>query len=521
MAVTAPSVSPTRAGSAVADADNADLAHFGYRPQLSRKLGRYASFAAGFSFVSILTTIFQFFGFGYSFGGAAFFWTWPIVFVGQFLVALNFAELAARYPICGSIYQWSRRLGGEIVGWFAGWFMIIAQIVTAAAAAIALQVVLPSIWSGFQLIGGDPALTSPTGATNAALLGSILLVVTTAINVVGIDVMARINSIGVTCEIVGVIAVVGVFFFTADRGPGVVFQTDQAVPGPYWAAFLVSGLMAAYVMVGFDSAGELSEETKNPRKVAPRTILSALSASALGGGLMLIGALMAAPSLDDGQLATRGLAYVITSRLNSPFGTLLLCTVAVAITVCTLAIQTAGSRLMFSMARDGKLPAAKYFAAVSPRFRTPVWPAIIIGVLGIGLLILNVGNAAIFATLASVCITMLYLAYLLVTAPLLVRRLRGWPKFEPEMSTEGVKLFSLGKFGTVINSLAVLWGIAMVVNLAWPRAEVYTPAGGDWWMLWAAPLFVAVSLIVGIAVHQVVRHRGPVAQDIVDAKVPA
>jgi urea carboxylase system permease len=521
MVVSAPPQIATLDAAAAVDADNADLAHFGYRPLLRRKLGRYASFAAGFSFVSILTTIFQFFGFGYSFGGPAFFWTWPIVFVGQLLVALNFAELAARYPICGCIYQWSRRLAGETVGWFAGWFMIIAQIVTAAAAAIALQVVLPTIWSGFQMIGDDPALTSTSGAANAVLLGSVLLVLTTAINVVGIDVMARINSIGVTCEILGVIAVVGVFFFTADRGPGVVWQTHGAAPGPYWAAFLVSGLMAAYVMVGFDSAGELSEETRNPRRVAPRTILSALSASALGGGLMLIGALMAAPSLDDGQLAAQGLAYVITSRLDSPFGTLLLCTVAIAITVCTLAIQTAGSRLMFSMARDGKLPAARYLAAVSPRFRTPVWPAVVIGAFGIGLLLLNLGNAAIFATLASVCITMLYLAYLLVTAPLLLRRLRGWPKFEPEFSTEGEKLFSLGRFGVAVNALAVLWGIAMAVNLAWPRPEVYTPTGGGWWMLWAAPLFVALSLTVGVAVHHAVRRRGPVLEDTLDRNIDA
>ncbi|WP_280466363.1 amino acid permease, partial [Nocardia brasiliensis] len=252
--------------------DGADLARFGYQPVLHRKLGRYASFAAGFSFVSILTTIFQFFGFGYSFGGAAFFWTWPLVFAGQFLVALNFAELAARYPISGCIYQWSRRLGGELVGWFAGWMMVIAQIVTAAAAAIALQVVLPTIWHGFQIIGTDTALTSSSGATNAVLLGSILLVCTTTINVLGIDLMSRINSIGVTVEIVGVLAIIALFFTHTERGPGVVLDTTQAVPGSYLAAFLVSGLMAAYVMVGFDSAGELSEETKNPRRVAPRTI---------------------------------------------------------------------------------------------------------------------------------------------------------------------------------------------------------------------------------------------------------
>ncbi|MEU6564048.1 amino acid permease [Nocardia nova] len=475
--------------------DSADLERFGYQPVLHRKLGRYASFAAGFSFVSILTTIFQFFGFGYGFGGGAFFWTWPIVFAGQFLVALNFAELAARYPISGCIYQWSRRLAGELVGWFAGWMMIIAQIVTAAAAAIALQVVLPSIWSGFQLIGTDTALTSTDGATNAVVLGSILLVVTTVINVIGIDLMARINSIGVTVEIVGVLAVIALFFTHTERGAGVVLQTDQAAPGPYWAAFLVSGLMAAYVMVGFDSAGELSEETKNPRRVAPRTILLALSASALGGGLLLLGALMAAPSISDGHLAADGLAYVITAKLDSPAGTVLLGCVAVAITVCTLAIQTAGSRLIFSMARDGRLPFAARLARVHPRFGTPVLPAVVIGVLAVALLVVNLGNAALFATLASVCIVTLYVAYLLVTIPLLIRRLRGLPPAEPG-------LFSLGRFGIPVNLLAVVWGIAMAVNLAWPRPEVYTPEGGSWWMLWAAPLFLILTIAVGALVHR-------------------
>src|ERR1700716_4637671 len=119
--------------------DAEDLATFGYPQQLRRRLGSFASFAAGFLFVSILTTVFQLFFFGFSFGGAAFFWTWPIVFGGQLLVALCFAELAARYPISGCIYQWSRRLSNATVGWFAGWTMLIAQIVTISAAAIALQ----------------------------------------------------------------------------------------------------------------------------------------------------------------------------------------------------------------------------------------------------------------------------------------------------------------------------------------------------------------------------------------------
>ena len=71
-AITPPPVPPEPSGG---DAD--DLSEFGYDQQLHRSLGKFASFAAGFSFVSILTTIFQLFGLGFGFGGPAFFWTWP------------------------------------------------------------------------------------------------------------------------------------------------------------------------------------------------------------------------------------------------------------------------------------------------------------------------------------------------------------------------------------------------------------------------------------------------------------
>ncbi|MBQ7804720.1 amino acid permease [Rhodococcus sp. (in: high G+C Gram-positive bacteria)] len=503
MSATTPAAQPTTA-SALASSphDDGDLAEFGYEQQLHRSLGKFASFAAGFSFVSILTTIFQLFGLGFGFAGPAFFWTWPVVFIGQFMVALNFAELAARYPISGAIYQWSRRMGGEIVGWFAGWFMILAQIVTASAAAIALQVVLPNVWSGFQIIGEDSALTSSSGAANAVLLGSVLLVLTTFINCIGVNWMSRINNIGVTCEIVGVIAVIGMFFTHAQRGPDVVFDTGSAggQPGYAWA-WIMSGLMAAYVMVGFGSAGELAEETRNPRRVAPRTIRLALSASALGGGLMILGALMAAPSLTDGRLATEGLPYVLTSILSSPWGTVLLIDVSIAVFVCTLAIQTAASRLMFSMARDGRLPASQVLAKVNPRTGTPIAPSVLIGLVCIAVLAVNVGNSAIFATLSSVCIILIYLAYLMVTVPLLVQRLKGWPRTAvgPKFDAEGKKLFSLGVWGIPVNIAAVVYGALMVINLSWPRAEIFNPAGEYPILQWAAPITVALVVGLGVA----------------------
>ena len=90
-------VTPDR--SATADSD--ELAEFGYRQELDRTLGNFHTFAAGISYISILTGTFQLFYFGFAFGGPAYWWSWPMVFAGQLMVALCFCELAARYPVAG------------------------------------------------------------------------------------------------------------------------------------------------------------------------------------------------------------------------------------------------------------------------------------------------------------------------------------------------------------------------------------------------------------------------------------
>ncbi|GAB1646495.1 amino acid permease [Krasilnikovia sp. MM14-A1259] len=495
-----PTIAPDRT-----DTDSSVLAEFGYQQQLHRKLGPFAAFASGFSFVSILTTVFQLFAFGFGFAGPAFFWTWPLVLAGQLMVALVFAELAVRYPISGCIYQWSRRLSNGVTGWFAGWFMLIGQVVSVAAAAIALQVVLPSIWPGFQVVSGDPALSSTSGATNAVLLGAVLITLTTVINAVGVRVMSLVNSIGVVCEIAGVVLLVALLFSHAERGPSVVMDTGHAGGSGYAMAFLASALMAAYVMYGFDSAGELSEETRAPRRTAPRAIIRALVVSGIGGGLLLIAGLMAAPSLTDGDLVAGGLPYVVTSQLGTGLGRALLVDVAIAVFVCTLAIQTAATRLMFSMSRDGVLPFSARLATVNDRTGTPLLPAVVIGVLAVAILLVNVGQGALFTALTSVAVVVVYLAYLLVTVPVLVRRMRGgWASAVPDGH------FGLGRWGLPVNLVAVGFGAFMVVNMAWPREEVYNPTAGPAYLRYFAGIALAVIVGLGMVAY-VARHRRPQA----------
>ena len=88
-----------RVDPAISSKEDADsLAELGYTQELHRGIGGYATFASGFSFVSILTTVFALFALGFGLGGPAFFFTWPIVFLCQFCVCLVFAELSGKFP---------------------------------------------------------------------------------------------------------------------------------------------------------------------------------------------------------------------------------------------------------------------------------------------------------------------------------------------------------------------------------------------------------------------------------------
>jgi urea carboxylase system permease len=495
--------------------DDAELAEFGYKPGLRRTLGNFHTFAAGISYISILTGTFQLFYFGYGSGGPAYWWSWPMVFAGQFTVALCFAELAARHPVAGSVYNWSKKLGSPHLGWLAGWLMLIASIVSISAVALAYQLTLPQISSVFQFVGDGTGKYDV--AANAVVLAAVLILFTTLINAFGVKLMATINTAGVFIELIATVVLITLFAVHIARGPQVVMQTNQTGSGystGYLGAFLVASLASAYVMYGFDTASSLGEECLDPSRNAPRAIIRAIVASFVLGGLVLLLALMSVSSLKGDKLSTDGLQYVVLDVLGPTAGKAMLWCVLIAVTVCALAVHTAAIRLAFAMARDNNLPASSLMARVSHRFQTPVLPAVIIGVLALAILVVNVRQPQIFTVVTSIGIIMIYLAYLGVTAPMLVARLRG--RWRPA----GEGRFSLGRWGLLVNVLAVVWGAAMTVNLIWPRAAVYNASAPyHWYLRWGAVLFVAVIAGGGFAYYWCVqRHRtGVLAEHRLDA----
>jgi urea carboxylase system permease len=485
--------------------DSNELAGFGYKQELDRSLGSFSSFAAGFSYISILTGVFELFGFGFLNAGPGVWWSWLIVFAGQMAVALCFAELAGQFPLAGSVYQWSKRIGTDFASWMTGWILIIGSIVTVAAVAVAWQVVLPQVTTKLQFIGGAAnagTYLTPDGAKNALILGAILVIFATIINMLGVKVMARINNIGVIAELIGSTILVILLIFHFHRGPGIVTHTLGTGAGHSWGyfgAFLIGGIMSAYVMYGFDTAGTLAEETNDPRRAAPPAIIRALITAAVIGGLLILFALMSVKNIHDKNIGALGLPYIVKQALGNTTGNVFLIDSALAITVCTLAVCTACIRMLFSMARDGRLPLGSHIARVSGRARVPIVPALLVGVLSLALLAVNLANQSAFATLTSVAIIMFYLPYLAVTGSMLRARLRGtWPR--PEHGP----YFNLGRFGLPINLFAVVYGTLVAFEIAWPRAAVY---GTKWYFRFGAYEFIGASFIVGAIYYFLVQTK--------------
>jgi urea carboxylase system permease len=493
--------------------DAEQLAEFGYKQELHRTLGSFSSFAAGFSYISILTGMFQTSYLGFLFAGPAFIWAWLVVLFGQMMVALQFAELSAHYPLAGSVYQWSKQVAGKAWSWNTGWMYLCAQIVTVPAVALAWQVILPQISTRFQVFKCTPSDTcpdpsfplfnNPDFAKNAILLGIVMITLTTIINVLGISVLSRINNVGVAAELVGAAGLVILFLIHANRSPSDVLTTTANTANVpvdhawgYLGALLVGAIMPLYVMYGFDSAGSLAEETDEPRKRAPRAILQALAtAGTMGFLLILFGTMAVSDSLYPAGLGAGGLALITKDVLGDFWGDVFLWDCALAIFVCCLAIHAMSVRILFAMGRDNNLPAGDKLASVSGTRRVPVIPAVLVGAIAIAILALNIANPYAVTIVLGLGIIYMYMAYLGVTIPLFQRRLEGWPASLP---TANKGLFRLGGWALVTNGIAILYGAAMVINLAWPRDYFY---GTKWYQQYGPILGVVLALGAGLILY--------------------
>ena len=439
-------------------ADAQDLARFGYKQELKRVLGVYSSFAVAFSYISPSTGIFTLFILGIGLAGPAFFWSWPIVVVGQLLVGLNFAEVSSHFPVAGSVYQWTKYLSNRTYAWFTGWVYLFAGVLTIAAVVATVPLVLIPLLNNL-------GLNIPNDSNAQRNVAALVLLSTTLLSIFGVRIVAFVNNTGVVFEILGmVVFALILLLFYHQQSASVLFDTSYLGSSNAPGVFLAAMFMSLFVIYGFDTASTLAEETKNPRREAPRAVIASIVGAAIIGAIFLFATVIAVPGDMGKFIADIGagkipfpLVTIIESNFPGWAANLYLLVVFAAIYVCCLAIQTSTIRLAFGMARDGKLPLAKYYNNVQPSLHTPIGTCIVIGVLA-GLPLIYYAGAA---TIAIGATGMIYLSYILGNVAILIARLRGWPK----ESTP----FKLGSWGTIVNVLALVWGVAMEINFLWPR----------------------------------------------------
>jgi len=453
-----------------ADSEEAILARVGYKPELRRSLRFFSMFAIAFSIISITTGIFLNYGFGLSYWGPASIWTWPIVGVGT------------RIPLAGYAYQWSARLVNPTYGWFVGFAGLLYM--TVGGGAIMLTVAAPLLISEFTA-----ATPSPHLVLTVAILLMLLPVV---INIISIQVAARVNNVAVFTEIIGTV-VFGVLLFVlwgvkskpSPYGAGILTNTTSVYHNPTIYAFALAGLIGAFTLVGFELAADMSEDAVSPRRSVPRGVIWAVASSAVLGMIALIGFTVAIPDLKTVETAPLPLLVIAGYWLPSWLGKVFIAFVVFSMFAILVVGAGAQARLAYSMSRDNMLPFSGTLRKVHPRTQTPIIALLVFAVIDVGVMIYGYNQPSAFLTLVGATAIIPYIIYFLITVGYASRRRTldsipgafslgrwAWPVIGFVLGYSALTMFVLSvpapfhasdKFIGYGFGLALLWYVAVLV----------------------------------------------------------
>lgn len=451
--------------------------------RLKREFSLWSAFAFAFAFISPIVALYGIFGLAYSTAGPSFWWNFIIVFAGQLLVALVFAELVSRWPIEGSIYQWSRRLLGSGYGWAAGWVYMWTLVVAMSAVSI--------FAAGFvgNVFGWD---LSPS---EQALVAWVILLLGTAANIAGRTVLKVLMTGSIIAEIIGSVGLgAWLLLFHRENSTAVLtdgFSTDNffALSGP----FLITMAFVGWSFVGFESAGSIAEEVHHPRRNLPKAVIFSIVFIAL---IVMFSALAIILSIPADIAANS--ADPVFDTLQYQLGTTAAQIAEVLFTIgflaSFLALQTSASRIIWSYARDHALPAPRLLARLTAGQKQPVFALLLATTIG-SLMILFSQEAPDFYTLMlNFTSGGFYLAFLFPLVGNLIVRMRGqW--------TPGP--FSFGGWGMPLSVVATIWATLQFVNIAWPR-DFYpeTP-----FLNWSVALAVVGLAVIGAAIYLSLRGK--------------
>jgi amino acid transporter len=276
--------------------------------------------------------------------------------VGMFFTALSYAVMSRAFPLAGSVYTYAQRGLHDIAGFFSGWLILLDYILVPALlyliSALALRPILPGVSEWIWLV--------------------LFVSVNAVVNLIGIQFTARVNRYMLAMELITLAVFVGVGLVALYGGQGAGKLTLLPLYNPnVFSLATVAGATSVAVLsfLGFDGISTLSEESKGGQNsVARATVLSLV----LVGVLFMLQTWIATDLSAGVRFESEDTAfYEIAQRAGGPWLRLLIIIAVVLASAIAnaMAAQAAVSRILFAMARDGKLPAV--LAKVHPRFKTP------------------------------------------------------------------------------------------------------------------------------------------------------
>src|SRR5215467_10331736 len=439
---TSDSARPAGVAVATGDGEEAILAKVGYKPELRRSLRFFSMFAIAFSIISITTGIFLNYGWGLRYWGPASIWTWP--FVG----------------FAGLLYM---SVGGG---------------------AIMLEVASPLLLSEFGINTPNPRLVFAVAI--------MLMLLPVIINIISIQVAARVNNVAVFTEIIGTV-VFGVLLFVlwgvkskpSPYGASILTNTTSVLHNPTIYAFALAGLLGAFTLVGFELAADLSEDAVNPVRSVPRGVIWAVAGSAVLGMIALIGFTVAIPDLK--AVETSALPLLVIAGYWLPGWLVKVFIAFVIFSMFAILVVGAGAqaRLAYSMARDNMLPFSGMLRKVNARSQTPIIALLVFGVIDLAVMWYGYLQTSAFLTLVGATAIIPYIIYFLITVAYAVKR----------RTTDSIPgAFTLGRWAWPVIIFVLLYSALIIFVLSVPgpfhAADKVVGYGAAVAALWYAAVLV-------------------------------
>ncbi len=436
-----------------AERDSAQLEALGYDSKFDRSMSLWANFSLGFTYLSPVVGVYTVFAFAIVTGGPAMFWSYLFVGLGQLLVALVFGEIVSQFPIAGGLYPWARRLVGKRWAWMAGWVYLWALCTTIAAVAV----------------GGAPYVAQllgiQVGQAGEVAIAVAMIVGTTALNVSGTKLLARVAMFGFVCELLGAIVVGGYLLLVArHQSFHVLFQSfGLGSNGHYLPAFLASSVAAMFCYYGFEACGDLAEETPDASRAIPKAMRMTIYFGGFAAMLVCLALVLAVPNL-SAVLAGQD-ADPVTTTLRAALGNFglraVIAVVMVSFFSCLISLEAATSRLLFSYGRDRMIFGGAQLSKLSERTRVPVNALLVAGVAPALVAIAGLFLEEMIRTIIVFGSAGIYVAFQMIVLGALMARAKGW---KPSGA------FRLGVWAWPVNVAALVYGVLAILNMVWPRA---------------------------------------------------